>query len=225
VALVVMAAGTGSRFGHHVNKVFLPLSGRAVVTWSLASGARAPGVTRLVLVAAERDRDLAADVLERYVPGLDVELVAGGTTRHASEQNGLQALAADIRSGDLDIVMIHDAARPLASTDLFAAVIAEAHVYGGAVPVRPYSALVRVDGTALAPDRDIVAVQTPQAFSARLLLAAYERAEREDFTGTDTASCVEAFSDLSIRCVAGSARNLKITYLDDLAVAEHLLRR
>jgi 2-C-methyl-D-erythritol 4-phosphate cytidylyltransferase len=225
VALVVMAAGTGSRFGHHVNKVFLPLSGRAVVTWSLASGARAPGVTRLVLVAAERDRDLAADVLERYVPGLDVELVAGGTTRHASEQNGLQALAADIRSGDLDIVMIHDAARPLASTDLFAAVIAEAHVYGGAVPVRPYSAVVRVDGTALAPDRDIVAVQTPQAFSARPLLAAYERAEREDFTGTDTASCVEAFSDLSIRCVAGSARNLKITYLDDLAVAEHLLRR
>lgn len=220
-----MAAGAGARVGHEVNKVYLPLAGRPAITWCLEAALRVPQVTRVVLVAAERDRHLAAQVLGHASPRLVVQVVTGGSTRHASEWNGLRALAAEIRGGDVDIVVIHDAARPLASTALFSEVIAAAWAHGGAVPVRPHSAVVRVDGAALTPGRDVVAVQTPQAFWALPLLVAYERAEREGFTGTDTASCAESLSDLSIRCVPGSARNIKITFREDLAIAEHLLSR
>jgi 2-C-methyl-D-erythritol 4-phosphate cytidylyltransferase len=220
-----MAAGTGTRVGHEVNKVYLPLRGRPAVAWSLESALRVPQVSRVVLVAAERDHSLAAQALACDAPRQVVEVVTGGSTRHASEWNGLQALSAEIRRGDLDIVVIHDAARPLASTALFAEVIATAWAHGGAVPVRPHTAVVRVDGAALAPREDIVAVQTPQAFAARPLLAAYHRADREGFTGSDTASCVENFSDLSVRYVTGSAHNIKITFREDLAIAEYLLNR
>lgn len=224
-ALVLMAAGTGARVGHEVNKVYLPLGGRAAVAWSLGAALRVPEVTRVVLVAAERDQSLATQALSREAPRLAVEVVTGGSTRHGSEWRGLQALAAEIRRGDIDIVVIHDAARPLASTALFEGVIAAAWARGGAVPVRPHTAVVRVDGATLAPNRAIVAVQTPQAFAARPLLAAYERADHEGFTGTDTASCVEAFSDLPVTYLTGSAHNIKITFREDLATAEYLLSR
>ncbi len=141
-----MAAGTGARVGHEVNKVYLPLGGRAAVAWSLGAALRVPEVTRVVLVAAERDQSLATQALSREAPRLAVEVVTGGSTRHASEWRGLQALAAEIRRGDIDIVVIHDAARPLASTALFEEVIAAAWARGGAVPVRPHTAVVRVDG-------------------------------------------------------------------------------
>ena len=69
-----------------------------------------------------------------------------------------------------------------------------------------------------------VAVQTPQAFRARPLLDAYRRAERDGFVGTDTASCVERYTDLAIHCVPSPATNLKITFPEDVALAERLLR-
>jgi 2-C-methyl-D-erythritol 4-phosphate cytidylyltransferase len=69
----------------------------------------------------------------------------------------------------------------------------------------------------------VVAVQTPQAFRALPLLIAYERAERDGFVGTDTASCVERYTDLAVHCVPGSAENIKITFREDLLLAEQLL--
>jgi 2-C-methyl-D-erythritol 4-phosphate cytidylyltransferase len=222
-AVVLLAAGSGARVGQETNKVFLPLAGRRVFTWSLQWARQLPSVTRLVLVIAERDRALAESVLAREVAGAEVSLVRGGATRHASEWNALQSLAAEIRRGDLDIVVIHDAARPLASTAVFAEVIARAQAYGGALPVRPQSALVPLDADLEPPSHDVVAVQTPQAFRAQPLLAAYEQADRVDFVGTDTASCIERFTDLAIYCVAGSAQNIKITFPEDLFLAEHLL--
>jgi 2-C-methyl-D-erythritol 4-phosphate cytidylyltransferase len=176
-----------------------------------------------VLVIAERDRALAESVLAREAHGTDVLLVRGGPTRHASEWNALQSLAEEIRRGDLDVVVIHDAARPLASTAVFMDVIARAQAHGGALPVRPQSALVPFDGSAPSPRHDVVAVQTPQAFLAQPLLAAYEQADEAGFVGTDTASCIQQFTDLAIYCVAGSAQNIKITFPEDLFLAEHLL--
>ncbi len=222
-AVILLAAGSGSRVGHETNKVFLPLAGRRVFTWSLRWALQVPSVTRLVLVIAERDRALAEAVLAREAAGADVRLVRGGSTRHASEWNALQSLAPEIRRRELDIVVIHDAARPLASTAVFADVITQALAHGGALPVRPQPGLVPVDGTTPPPGHDVVAVQTPQAFRARPLLAAYEQADRAGFVGTDTASCIERFTSTPIWCVPGSAHNIKITFPEDLFLAEHLL--
>ena len=223
-ALVLLAAGEGRRTGHATNKVLLPLSGRRVFTWSMRWARAVPGLQRSVLVIREQDRDVVTATIEREVDPPAPTVVVGGDSRHASEWAALQALAPAIEAGEIDVVVIHDAARPLAGTGLFAGVVDAAAAHGGALPVREQPGLaerVAADGV---PER-VVAVQTPQAFRAAPLLEAYRRAAADGFVGTDTASCMERYTDLEVHCVPGDARNLKITFPEDLFLAERLLAR
>jgi 2-C-methyl-D-erythritol 4-phosphate cytidylyltransferase len=224
-ALVVLAAGSGTRMGLAVNKVLTPLGDRPLLCWSFDAAAHLPEVTRVLLVTAERDRPAVQEVLSRELPAVEVRIVTGGDTRHASERNALSSLAEEIQRGELDIVVVHDAARPLAPTALFTDVMATAHAAGGAVPSRPLTALICADTSATAPVREAVTVQTPQAFRAGPLLSAYEQGDRVSFIGTDTASCFERFSELPVRCVPASADNIKVTFPEDLVLAEDLLGR
>ena len=224
-AFVVLAGGAGSRVGVGVNKVFLPLAGRAAVSWSFAAAAEVPEVGVLLLVAREPDLSLARTVLDRDLLGTEVEIVPGGATRHGSEQAGLAALAGRIHSGRIGLVAIHDGARPLVTPDLIRRVLAEAGRVGGAVPVIAAGGLLRHSPGGLGPGsgHDLVRVQTPQAFRAPALLAAFAAAGAAGQHGTDTASTVEAFGSLQVSTVAGSAQNIKITYPDDVRAAERLL--
>jgi 2-C-methyl-D-erythritol 4-phosphate cytidylyltransferase len=224
-AAVVLAGGSGTRLGGERNKVYLPLRGRPVLAWSLATFTGMPEVGAVVLVVREPDRPLAERMLAEHTAG-GIEVVIGGRTRQESELAGLRRLAARIEAGAIDAVLVHDAARPLAGRELASSVLTAARADGGAVP-----GLWRDDLAAAAPDgsglvgpspEGLVAVQTPQAFRATPLLAAYEEAARCGFVGTDTASCMERFApDVPIRWVAGDERNIKITYAHDLIVAEH----
>jgi 2-C-methyl-D-erythritol 4-phosphate cytidylyltransferase len=220
----MLAAGEGRRSGHHTNKVLLPLAGRQVFTWSIRWGRVLPGVVHTTLVIREEDRAAVLATLEREVGPPEIDLVLGGDTRHASEWAALRSLEPMIESGDVDVVVIHDAARPLATSQLFADVIATAAEHGGAIPVREHRGLTGV-GVTLVPDDSVVTVQTPQAFAARPLLDAYRRAGSDGFVGTDTASCIERYTELAVACVPGDARNIKITFPDDLFLAERLLAR
>jgi 2-C-methyl-D-erythritol 4-phosphate cytidylyltransferase len=226
-AVVLLAAGEGRRVGAGTNKVLLPLLGAPVFTWSLRRALELPGVTRVVLVIRPEDRaevDRGLDLLADEHPGARVWVVPGGGTRHASEWNAIQAVAGAIDAGEVDVVAVHDTARPLADAGLFAAVVRSAHEHGGALPVRAQRSLVpRQAGRPL--DRALVGVQTPQAFAAVPLLDAYRQADRDGFTGTDTAACVEEYADLSIHCVPSPATNIKITFPEDVALAERLLRK
>jgi 2-C-methyl-D-erythritol 4-phosphate cytidylyltransferase len=224
-ALVVLAAGEGSRVGHDTNKVLLPLAGRRVFTWSIRWAHSLPQVSDVVLVIRETDRELVMRALDRELPEVGVTVVVGGSSRHESEWNALQALAPAIESGRVDVVVIHDAARPLAGAQVFLDVIDAAHVHGGALPVRDQPALTTLDPGAQPEDRRTVAVQTPQAFRAVPLLEAYSRASGDAFIGTDTASCVERYTDIAVRCVPGNAGNIKITFPEDLFLAERLLAK
>jgi 2-C-methyl-D-erythritol 4-phosphate cytidylyltransferase len=220
-AVVVLAAGAGSRVGAPVNKVLLPLRGRPVLAWSVAAVLAVPDVRRVVLVVRDGEQDDVAAALAPHLGGDDeVLVVAGGESRHESEWAALRALAPDIRSGAVEVVAIHDAARPLAGTPLFEAVLAAAREYGGAIPVVALTGLVGRDGHR--PPGALAGVQTPQAFRAPELLGAYEQAAAEGFRGTDTASCVARYGALPVAAVAGSARNLKITFPEDVGVAEGL---
>ncbi|WP_432851416.1 IspD/TarI family cytidylyltransferase [Amycolatopsis sp. CA-161197] len=222
---VVLASGAGTRVGAALNKVYLPMAGRRVVAWSLAAFAAVPEVGVLVLVIREQDAELAEEVLAAH-PG-QVEVVTGGATRQGSELNALRHLAPRIESGAVDAVLIHDAARPLATPALIGDVLARTREYGGAVPGLAADDVVSMaaDGSVAARLPGAIRVQTPQGFRAEPLLAAYEQAETEGFLGTDTASCMERFSALPVHWVPGGAENLKITYPHDLAVAERLLSR
>ncbi|WP_240519734.1 IspD/TarI family cytidylyltransferase [Amycolatopsis antarctica] len=222
-AAVVLASGAGTRVGSATNKVYLPLAGRPLLHWSLDAFAGLPGIAAVVLVARPQDQDLA----ETAASAAGAELVHGGSSRQESELHALRHLAGRIRTGEIDTVLIHDGARPLVGPELIAEVLRTVAEHGGAVPglLADDVEAASADGTALAPTPPgrMVKAQTPQGFRAAELLAVYERAAAEGFTGTDTASCVERFSDLPVHWVPGDQRNLKITYPHDLVVAEGLL--
>jgi 2-C-methyl-D-erythritol 4-phosphate cytidylyltransferase len=224
---VVLAAGMGTRVGADGNKAYLPLAGRSMVAWSVDAVARTPEVDRTVLVFRRGERAIAERMLHTELNWATVELVEGGDSRHGSELNVLEYLSGDIESGAVDVVLIHDAARPLAGPDLMRTALATAREFGGAVPALPAGDVVRADaegGISPAADTALMRVQTPQAFRALPLLAAYRAAEDEGFDGTDTSACVQRFTDVDVHVFPGAATNLKVTFADDVRVAGLLLR-
>lgn len=230
-AVVVLAAGSGSRVGARldgapVNKVLLPLRGVPVLAHSVRAALATPGVRRVVVVARPGEEAAVTEALVPHLPADDdapeVALVSGGATRHASEWAALRVLTPWIAGGEVEVVAIHDGARPLATPELFAATVAAAAEHGGAIPLAPLTGLVTTD--ARPAPQGLAGVQTPQAFRAPLLLEAYTRAEADGFEGTDTASCVERLPQgVRIAAVRSSAGNLKITFPEDIALAQALL--
>jgi len=200
---VVVAAGSGTRFGGP--KQLEDLGGQTVLARSLATARDASQGVVVVLPAELLDAGAAT--------GADA-IVSGGATRSASVRSGLAAVP-----DAAEIVLVHDAARPLASLGLYDAVVAA--VRGGAdaaLPGAPIHDTVRHrDGGVL--DRDaLVAVQTPQGFRAAALRAAHAPGGE----ATDDVALVEAAGGRVV-VVPGDERNLKITHPSDLVVARALL--
>jgi len=211
VWVVVVAAGGGRRFG--APKQFAQIGGRAMVQWALdAARSVADGVV-LVLPPGDVGEDAAP---RGPTAGADV-VVAGGETRAASVRAGLAVVPAAA-----DVIVVHDGARPLASPALFRAVVDV--VRGGADAAVPGLAvadtLKRVVGdtvTATVGRDDLVAVQTPQAFRAAVLRHAHDGASE----ATDDAALVESLG-ATVRVVPGDPRNIKVTTVADLEVAQAL---
>ncbi len=207
--VIVVAAGTGSRFGGA--KQFASLGRETVLARSVRTAAGcADGV---VVVAADDLFDRTQT--ETYAVAPEARVVVGAATRAGSVRNGLAAVPSDAT-----IVLVHDAARPFASPPLYAAVIAA--VEAGATVVVPAIAVVdtirSLDGVVVDRDR-LVAVQTPQGFRAEALRAAHVGAPE----ATDDASLVEA-DGASVAVVPGDPTNLKITTPTDLVIARAFAR-
>ena len=209
---IVVAGGSGSRFGDAVPKQFLDLGGLRLIDWALAAAAAACDGVVAVLPAAHVDITLPTDVTAG----------AGGTTRSASVRAGLAAVPAAAA-----VIVVHDAARPLAEPALFERVIAAVRAGAdGAVPGVPVADTIkRVDpsaGVVLETlDRPALrAIQTPQAFAADAL----RRAHAAGADATDDAALVEAAGGRVV-VVDGDPANLKITGPVDLERAEALLTR
>jgi 2-C-methyl-D-erythritol 4-phosphate cytidylyltransferase len=209
---IVVAGGSGRRFGEQ--KQFSSLGGRPVLSWAVdACRALSDGVVLVVPAGAQADRSGADTV------------VTGGATRADSVRCGLEAVPSDA-----DVIVVHDAARPLAPPTLFDAVLEALREEGvvGAVPgLAPNDTIKVVDRsmnvTNTLDRTSLVSVQTPQAFKATALRAAHSRAQNSpDLVATDDAMLVEA-SGGRVRVVPGHPGNLKITTPDDLATAERLL--
>lgn len=199
--------------------MLLPLGTTTVLGASVRTALTVEGVRRLVVVVRPGEQDAVAAALTPVLGDREVLLVPGGESRHASEWAALQALRDDIDAGEIDVVAIHDGARPLATASLYTQVLAAARQRGGAIPVAPVPGLV---GRDLQP-RTGVGVQTPQAFRAAELLEAHARARHDGFEGTDTAGVLERYTAVEIAAVPSSALNLKVTFAEDVAAAEQLI--
>ena len=201
--------------------MLLPLGDRPVLAWSVRDALALDDVRRVVIVIRPADRSAVARALAPFLGDAEVVLVDGGATRHASEWAALQLLAPAIEAGELDLVAIHDGARPLAGVALFEATLAAARTHGGAIPVVPVRDLLTTDLHPVVGE--LGGVQTPQAFRADLLLAAHRAAAESGFEGTDTAAVLAEHGEVDVAAVPSSPANLKITFPEDVTAAEHLL--
>ncbi len=211
IAAILVAAGSGSRFGADTPKQFLPLAGKPVIRH--AAEALAAHVTLLQPVGD-------AAPIEAALAGLDhLPTVAGGATRQDSVRTGLEALVPHAP----DIVLVHDAARPRIPPGTVPALRAALEHAPGAIPALPVAdTLKRAHNgviVATVPREGLFRAQTPQAFRFAALLAAH----RAGFQGaTDDASLLEA-AGATVAIVPGADDNIKLTYPEDLARLEHAM--
>jgi 2-C-methyl-D-erythritol 4-phosphate cytidylyltransferase/2-C-methyl-D-erythritol 2,4-cyclodiphosphate synthase len=212
IAAILVAAGTGSRFGADTPKQFLTLAGKPVIRH--AAEALAADASLLQPVGEADAINLALD----GVPGV-LPVVPGGATRQDSVRAGLEALA----QFEPDIVLVHDAARPFIPIGTVPALLAALRESPGAIPAAPVAdtlkRVVRGVITETVPRAELFRAQTPQAFRFQVLLDAH----RSGLVGaTDDASLLEA-AGLSVAVVPGSDDNIKLTYPDDLVRLERIM--
>lgn len=220
LGVVIAAAGKGTRMNTAVNKQYLELAGKPVINYSVELLASAEGVAQVVVVAHPEEVEYCWKLMP---PDRAVRVVPGGKERQESVYAGLKAL------GDgVEMVAVHDGARPLLSANMLRTLIEEASRWGAVIPAVPVKdTLKEVDEEGFVRvtlDRGrIYSVQTPQVFEYRRLLYAYERARLDGFCGTDDASLFERYCG-PVRVVPGDYRNIKITTPEDLLTAEAYLK-
>lgn len=216
VGLIVVAAGSSRRMGG-IDKIWADLGGRPVVWHSLARLSRL--TTTCVLVVRGSDVLHAQRELGDMVA--DLRVVAGGRERQDSVANGLCA------AGDVDVVAVHDAARPFASVGLLQAGVELVAGCEGAIPVQPLSDTVKeidtVGRVVRTVDRSTLrTAQTPQVFRTEPLRRAHREARVRGWTATDDSGLLEAVG-CDVACFQGEPGNFKITTEHDLALARLLL--
>lgn len=218
VVAVVVAAGSGVRLGGDVPKALRTIGGRPVVAVAVDRALSSPAIDAVVVVSPSGSEDA---VRELFAGSDAVIVVTGGSTRQRSVAAGLDAVG-----GHVEVVVVHDAARPFASPALFDAVVLA--VDSGADAAVPVLSLVdtvkRVrNGTIVGtqPRDGLALAQTPQACRLHLLRDAIVKAEASDLDFTDDSGLME-WAGASVRTVDGEPGNVKITTASDLARADEL---
>lgn len=221
-ALIIVAAGRGVRMGAPLPKQYLPLEGQPILAHTVlaASALLTPG-DQLILVIPPDDNERVRALLEEYCPGVSLTLVYGGATRGESVLHGLREM-----SEEIELVAIHDGVRPILRREMWDRLLAAMEGSEAVVPAtRPTDSLrmITPDGASTVLDRSLVrCVQTPQLFTRKVIVAAYEA--EGDTAQTDDAGLYSLHTGRSPLLVEGDPDNLKITTPRDLALASLILR-
>ena len=220
IGAIVAAAGLGTRLGRGA-KALVELNGRTALARAVALCLALDEISRVVVVGPPSRMELAEREVAALAPAKPVVVRPGGDTRQLSVRAGLKALEG------CDYVLVHDAARPMASAALVRRVIAAAVQTGAAIPgVPPRDAVKRVEGGRLVDSLDrnkLVLAQTPQGFRYALLERAHFQAADAGLVGDDDAQLVAA-AGYAVAVVPGEPTNVKLTTQEDLEVLEALLR-
>lgn len=220
VGAIIAAAGAGTRLGLG-SKALVELNGRTALSRVLELFLGLEEVAQVVVVGPPSRLERAEAEVARLEPSKPVRVCAGGETRQQSVRAGLALLDGCTH------VLVHDAARPLASPALVRRVLTAAFDTGAAIPgLPPRDAVKRVEGGRLVESLDrsrIVLAQTPQAFAYQLLLRAHFQAADAGLVGDDDAQLVAAAGHV-VSVVAGEPANIKLTTAEDLELLQGLLR-
>jgi 2-C-methyl-D-erythritol 4-phosphate cytidylyltransferase len=216
VAAIIVAAGEGKRFGSA--KQFSLLRGKSVLDWSLEKFEKNEAVDEIVLVLSRLHS--GDEYLQKYRK--IVSIARGGEKRQDSVYAGLR----NVDESRVEVVLVHDGARPLVEDSLIGRIIAEAREKDAVVPVIPLEDTIkRVEGQRILRTEarnQLFRSQTPQGFSCSLLKEAFQKAVDDGYYGTDEASLVERLKK-QVFIVPGKRRNIKITTPEDLKMAEALI--
>ncbi|MEN0055916.1 MAG: 2-C-methyl-D-erythritol 4-phosphate cytidylyltransferase [Mucilaginibacter sp.] len=217
---LIVAGGSGTRMQAAVPKQFLLLNGLPVLMHTIRAFEQTTVNPDIILVLPESYHDYWRELCQTHNLTTPHLLVAGGQTRFHSVKNGLDQI-----TDDDALVAVHDAVRPLTSTHIIETSYLHAQQYGNAVTAVKSRDSVRqlVNHTSVSLIRDhIYLIQTPQTFNAGLLKKAYEQSYTEKFT--DDASVAEQYG-IEIQLTEGDYQNIKITFPEDIAIAELLLNK
>jgi 2-C-methyl-D-erythritol 4-phosphate cytidylyltransferase len=228
VFVILPAAGLGTRMAGPQPKQFLALDGVPILVHSLRAFASVPRVTAICVAVRKSEMERVQAQIAEYGFAGRVNVVEGGDSRQESVSHAMAALAAEPD----DVVLVHDAVRPLIDAATIERTIDAVIEHGAAIVGLPaVDTIKQVERTAhgalitsTIPREFIVLAQTPQGFRYELLQRAFAEAIADGFVGTDEASLVER-AGLPVAVVHGSQINLKITQPGDLELAEFYLRQ
>jgi len=221
---IIVSAGKGQRFMTGRKKQFFSLGGKPILAHTLDPFDACPLIQSIFLVVGQEDQDYCLkEIIEKYKYRKISRVIPGGKQRQDSVKNGLDALPAHS-----EIVVIHDGVRPFVAKEMIEDSIHSAIRFGAAIiamPVKDTIKMAQADGTVLKTlDREsLYQAQTPQTFQTPLIREAYLRAFDDNFVGTDDASLVERLGK-KVHILPGSYTNIKITTLEDLMLAELILK-
>ena len=218
---MITAGGKGQRMQSPTAKQFLLLGGKPILAQTIAVFEACPVVDEIFVIAPQDEMaKVQTEIIEKYQYKKVLKVVRGGRMRQQSVWNGLRAI-----KSDCSWVVVHDGVRPLITSELIEDGLKEARLTGAAIVAVPARDTVKrlPPGGKLQtlPREEIWLAQTPQIFEFSLLHRAYQKADQDQFTGTDDASLVERLGQ-PVSLIPGDYRNIKITSPEDLTIAETL---
>ena len=234
VFVILPAAGIGTRMSAggsaSTPKQFLSIAGVPVLVHCLRAFLAVPRVEAIYIAVRKTEIERVREQVAQYSLGGKVQVVEGGNIRQQSVSNALAQLAAETGCGENDVILVHDAARPLIDPTTIDRTIDAIAEHGAAIVGLPaVDTIKQVERTAhgaiitaTIPRERIVQAQTPQGARCGLLQRAFSEAAADEFAGTDEASLMER-AGIVVAVVPGSAKNFKITQPGDIELAEFYL--
>lgn len=221
VSCIVAAAGKGSRMQADLNKIFLEFCDMPVLAHTLTALEQSAAIDEIIIVTSECDMLGCKDIAEEFAITKLKTITLGGAQRQDSVRNALKEV-----SPSADIVLIHDAARPLVTEQVINNVVADVLTFNAAAPGVPCkNTLKQADENGIivdTPDRSrMYEIQTPQGFTYDVITKAHDYAVHHQLSGTDDCFLVEQLG-VSVKISEGDYRNIKITTPEDLLIAELL---
>ncbi len=225
LAVIIPAAGSGSRMQSDLPKPFLPLGDKPILWHTIQAFLNVPSVIQIIIPTSKEWISEVKNIISSCSTGaVQFDVIEGGVERQFSIANGLSLMLDAV-----EVVAVHDAVRPFINPELVSECSTAAKKFGGAiiaVPAKDTIKKVDSDGSIKeTPDRKYLwQAQTPQIFEKSILSRAYSEAISDGFVGTDDASLVERLGE-TVKVVEGDRENLKITYPVDLEIAELILKQ